>query len=321
MKHSYSLAVIPLLIITLLIPNISFAEDKNEDNTPRKFGRLESHEPNTVGFAYDSNDVNHMDFKVSLKYPIFHNGIAQEPKYGYLPYPYLAFTGRFSQYINTRESSPVISKRFNPELFFRYWFHFNADKSDSDYIDLAYGHESNGQSINTLVEYNQRRAAFIADGENPDFANDYISRGWDYLGFTWKFTRRNPFSSNSRFTSYVEMRYFLKDGLLQGNQEEYNSWENNPEGKPRNKVDGIRLKLKYKTRFVESDLLTSNKIFLSYTTGYSDIFKYSTYRAEWGVEILNLPLVIWVARGYNSDLADYYKKVTSAGINFEFFSN
>ena len=299
---------------------LAYSEDVDNKKADHAFGRLESYEPNLLGYTHDDNDVNYLDFKISLKYPIFHSGESQPSLKGWLPYPYLAFTGRFAQYINTRESSPVISKRFNPELFGRYWLNPGA-LDDGEYIDIAYGHESNGQSIDSQAAYIEKRNSLIAAGEDPDFANDYISRGWDYLGATWKFTRRNPFKKNADFSMYVGLRYFLEDGFLQGEQEEYNTWENDPEGKPRKSVDGIRLKLKHKTRFINNEVFRSNKIFLSFTTGYDDTFDYNTYRAEWAVELKNVPLIIWASKGYNSDLAAYYKQVTSFGIGFEFVSN
>lgn len=290
-----------------------YAEDTETRKVGDAFGSLESYEPNLLGYRYDDNDSGYMDFKISLKYPMFHSSEPQDANWGWFPHIYLAFTGRFSQYIGERDSSPVISKRFNPELFGRYWL----DHTHGDYLDIAYGHESNGQSIDTSAAYIARRNSFTTEGEDPDFANDYISRGWDYVGATWKFQRKVPFTDNSKFTGYLQLRYFLDDGFLQGKKEEYNSWENNPEGKPRDRVDGIRLKLKYDTNFINNKVFKSNKLFFSLTTGYEDVFNYNTVRAEWAVGLWNVPVMIWASKGYNSDLVDYYKKVDSFGIAIE----
>ena len=310
--------VFSLLVTMFSLP--SHAADVTNGKSANPFGSLQSYEPNLLGYAHDSNDVGYMDFKISLKYPMFHSGLPEPAVRGWLPHPYLAFTGRFAQYIGTRHSSPVISKRFNPELFGRYWLS-NGSREDRDHIDIAYGHESNGQSIDTAAAYQARRDSFIATGENPDYANDYISRGWDYLGATWKFTRNVPFTTNTVFSGYLQLRYFLEDGLLQGKQEEYNTWENNPEAKRRKSVDGIRLKLKFNTNFANNTVIKDNKIFLSFTTGYADTFDYNTFRAEWAVAIKNVPFMLWYQSGYNSDLVDYYKDVTSFGIAMEFVSN
>ena len=298
----------------------TYAEEVGAKKATHPFGRLQSYEPNLLGYAHDDNDVNYMDFKISLKYPMFHSGEPLPAYKGWLPYPYLAFTGRFSQYINTRESSPVISKRFNPELFGRYWL-TSGPQDERDYVDIAYGHESNGQSINSASAYLEKQNSLVAMGEDVNFANDYISRGWDYVGITWKFTRKNPLAKNSLISTYVDLRYFLEDGLLQGTQEEYNSWENSPEGKRRKDVDGIRLKLKYRTNFINNSVFKSNKVFFSLTTGYVKPFEYNTVRVEWAVEIKNVPVMLWASTGYNSDLVDYYRKVSSVGIAFEFVSD
>ena len=317
LTHPAVTIILSLALSIFVLP--AHAEESNKKKSDHPFGRLQSHEPNLLGYAHDDNDVDYMDFKVSLKYPMFHDGVYTPPIWGWLPHAYLAFTGRFSQYISTRDSSPVISKRFNPELFGRYWLSADGD-TNGDYFDIAYGHESNGQSIDTSAAYLDKRNSLIAAGEDANFANDYISRGWDYVGATWKFTRRAPFSTRSRITGYLGLRYFLNDGALQGKQEEYNIWENNPEGKRRKSVDGVRLKLKYDTNFINNKIFKSNKLFFSITTGFDDMFKYNTYRAEWAVGIKNVPIMIWASRGYNSDLVDYYKKVTSFGIAMELVS-
>lgn len=86
------------------------------DNQGQKaLPRFGSYEPNLVGYTDDDNDRSYLDFRVSLKYSLacdFQNRTWQY----FLPYPYIAFSGRFAQYIGTRDSSPVVGKRFNPEF-------------------------------------------------------------------------------------------------------------------------------------------------------------------------------------------------------------
>jgi hypothetical protein len=55
-----------------------------------------------------------------------------------------------------------------------------------------------------------------------------------------------------------------------------------------------------------------------YLTGYAQPFQYSTVRAEFGFQFLSLPLAIWAQRGYMSDLAMYYLRVQSYGIELRF---
>jgi hypothetical protein len=278
--------------------------------------RLESYEPNTIGYTKDSDDVGFMDFKVSVKYELFPDLVS---KLSSDFKAYFAFTGRFGQYIGTRESSPVVGKRFNPKFIFRDITRSgaagsdeNAPKSGADeYFDFAYAHESNGQSITSLAEYDQARA----NSERPEFANDNISRGWDYLEFTWK--NVPSYTENHKLSTYLTLQYFLQRGLLQDAPEEYNSWENDPEGKPRKSVNGVRGIVKYQPKYKFSGWFSDPKYALIYETGYQHIFKYNTIRAEVGIKIQKLPVTLWGRTGYGSDLALYYKKVSSYGIEVE----
>lgn len=319
-------------------PN-SKADTQTDTTTPtnksagieNKFLMLQSFEPNTVGFRSDSNDVNYMDFKISLKYPLFHQGVydgSHTAAFG-LPYFFFAFTGEWGQYIGTRDSSPVISKRFNPLLFGRYWLN-----SDKDYIDVTwYGHESNGQSINSYNLYRVQELEVAASGDDPLFTRDYISRGWDYLGIEWKKSRKSP---SAQWSSYIKFRYFLDRGLMQGKMEDYNPWEDYARAcasnssndwteaackkadsdNQRQNFDGLSWLLKYESAY-KNTWLTGNKLAIKYTTGYGAPLKHNTFRIELTSTLLNLPVMVWAQTGYNSDLIDYYQNVDSFGIALE----
>src|SRR5690606_23667599 len=98
--------------------------------------------------------------------------------------PYLSFTGRFSQYIGSRESAPVVARRFNPALFVRTW------SSANSYLDIGLAHESNGQQIDTEASYQRAVQAYLDAGESvlhaDAYARDGISRGWDYSFLEWR---------------------------------------------------------------------------------------------------------------------------------------
>ncbi len=269
--------------------------------------KLQSYEPNTIGITHDQNDVSFMDFKISLKYPLFHDGNYKDDKWEkfnwlntWFPMPYFAFTGRFGQYINTRKSSPVISKRFNPKLFGRYWL------GKENYIDIGYAHESNGQSIEQLSSYNNLRNEFSNNNENPDFANDYISRGWDYWDFSWKHpfylkTAKEVKELSNRPTRelsfYLNLKYFLKNGKLQGYAEEVNSWESGFNNKQRKHVDGITFIGKYSSDYFDKNnnrgWFSGQKIALLFTTGYRDTFDHNTTRIEYTWKFYDMPVMFW----------------------------
>jgi len=273
--------------------------------------RLCTYEPNTIGYTWDNDDVGFMDFKISVRYQLFPdwttkglNLVAKDlgRNYGL----YFAFTGRFGQYIGTRESAPVIGKRFNPKIFLRRW----TDARHAGYLDLGYGHESNGQSVHAAGQYAEAQAA----AERPEFANDQLSRGWDYIELVWK---KASYASVDGLSSYVTLKYFLADGLLQGKPEEYNGLENSPQGKPRNQVNGVAGLLKYTRPTEKWWILQDLKAAAGYETGYRRMFRYNTYRLELGTKVIQLPMNLWVQTGYGSDLAQYYKKVSSKGIEVQ----
>lgn len=280
----------------------------DEQRCPKKDDavKLVSHEPSLLGWSYDQSGHGYMDFLLSVKFAIapasIEKYISRQSEVNF------AFSGRYGQYFS-RESSPVISKRFNPELFYRHTLQRDdRDKLDS-YLDVGYGHESNGQGINSQASYQQAQATL----ERPEYADENISRGWDYVRFTVRSPRYPGFWKDDCVQAFVTGKRFLGGGVFQGQPDEYNSWENSPEGKPRDEVDGVSVLMKYR----HESGLSGWKLAMLYTTGYREIFRYNSVRLEAGVKILQLPVIIWTSHGYNSDLIRYYKNTKAAGVALE----
>lgn len=307
-----------------VLPVAAIIESRNIELRPperRTTAGLTSYEPNRIGWTLDDNDVDegYLDATLSVKYPFFHDGYysAESP----LLSPYFAFSGRFSQYIESRDSAPVVGRRFNPKFFLRHWL-----GDDSRHIDIGYAHESNGQNINSEEAYLRERQDFLSEGQDPDFARDYISRGWDYLSLDWKHAwGKYP----SRLNTYAMFKYFLDDGLFQGEPEEYNDWEGDGVNR-RKEYDGISFLAKYRfdRRFCLTNLVTNTayslepnfclkKFAWQYTTGYDGIFDNNTNRLELTIDLWGIPVMAWGRTGYNSDLSDYYKDVDSWGVTLE----
>lgn len=116
---------------------------------------LTSHEPNKLLGRTDSQDDSefYMDATLSVKHPVLTPVVEQLAKIfdidqeTNIPRLYLAFTTRFSQYIGSRPSAPVVARRYNPELFMHVWRDGVHDRTNPSYWDFGYGHESNGQRI------------------------------------------------------------------------------------------------------------------------------------------------------------------------------
>ena len=272
-----------------------------------------TYEPNTIGYTLDSDDSGFMDFKLSVRYQLFPASVTRAQNdllegLGNESAVYFAFTGRFGQYIGTRESAPVVGKRFNPKLFYRYW----TDAAHDSYVDFSFlAHESNGQSIDSAAEYQ----AALATSKEQNAVNDQLSRGWDYLELVWKSKPLEIKDSRTIF-GFVSFKYFLPYGPLEGRAEEYNAWESNSQGKQRNHVNGVAGMIKYIEKGTWK-FLKDLKAAASYETGYREPFRFNTFRFELGTKVFQVPMTVWWQTGYNSDLAQYYKKVYSRGIEVE----
>jgi hypothetical protein len=290
--------------VLLYHPGGSPARADEAARDPEGALRLRSHEPSLLGYTWDESG-EFMDFTLSVKFKILEKSIAALNEGSSLNF---AFTGRFGQYFE-RDSSPVIGKRYNPELFYRY--EFESTQQTRPYIEVGYAHESNGQNIGSLSSYLQAQQTL----ERPQYADDYISRGWDFVRFTAHSPEYRRFGANHPLQLWATGRWFLRNGLFQGRPEEYSDWENSPEGKPRNQVDGLTAGVRY-TPHTGFSWLPIGNLAVTYTTGYREIFRYHSYRVEAGVRVLDLPLIVWIARGYNSDLARYYRYVEAAGVGF-----
>ncbi len=280
---------------------------------------LQPFAPITGGETYDSDDTYFLDVNLSLKIRLSPAPLLP------LIRPFVAMSTRFGFYWGSRPGSPVIGKSYNPELFFRIMGPNETIIKGPDgiryeyrqFFNVGYAHESNGQLIHTPQQYQQQ----LLNTPGTSYADNFIHRGWDYLDFVWKRTWET-----TNITSYFEGKYFLPAGLLQGPEDEYHPWENNPQGKPRKTVDGIEETVDWPSgnaHFVAEcthGFWCRQNLTLKYMTGYQDPLRYSTVRAEAGFQLFTLPLALWVQQGYMSSLANYYKRVTSVGIEVRFES-
>lgn len=306
-----------VLLALLLLPVAGHGEDapqaakQGAGSSLSPLAMLSSDEPNRLGCTRDSYERScFMDFVLSLRYPLFYEALQQGHKFDMLPF--LSFTGRMGQYGGTvRHSSPVVTKQFNPKLFFRIYTSdtvgqiLGSTDNKQDFYDVGYAHESNGQYVDSVPLFNNM-AASVGGAE---IAQDYISRGWDYLGYK----RHLHFDVLGTNTLDVELRYFLSYGLLQKGSQEYFPWEPPRAITKISQVDGIRLK-------VNRDFHWSwfKGAALSYTTGYSDFARWNTFRAELGFtplsDLMGLPIVLWGQAGYNNNVTQYYRKAWSVGL-------
>lgn len=291
---------------------------------------LTNHEPNKMIARTDSNDISrfYMDAELSVKHPVLSpvvdliSSTLNIDRTRNLPRLYLAFTTRFSQYVGTRDSAPVVARRYNPELFLRVWRDGHFGRTNPSYWDFGYGHESNGQQIDNATLFNDVQQYYLGNGQPPEFARDAISRGWDYLSVDWHKQWNTGFlpALTGQTETKIEYRHYLSHGLFQGAPEEYNVWEGaGSDAKPRDYYDGLKMSVHYD--FFEGscgEFFCFEKVKLTHRTGHAKPFAHNTTSLELTTNLAGLPINIWAQSGYNSDLIDYYDYTNSWGLGIEF---
>ena len=197
-----------------------------------------------------------------------------------------------------------------------------------EYAEIAVEELERPENRDRLKAYLREREDFANEGQDPDFARDYISRGWDYVSLDWRqsWLLGDWEPDDGGLVSELNLKYFLDDGLLQGEPEEYNDWERDGVNR-RKEYDGISLLTKYefrgsqcaggKSEDTETSTLCLRKIAWRQTTGYDGIFDNNTTRLELTVSLFDIPFILWGQTGYNSDLVDYYRDVNSWGVALE----
>jgi hypothetical protein len=329
--HCDTLALAPVLALmaTTEIPEESMS-NRTQQAVLADNSFLTSHQPSYLMLRNDDLDssASYMDFTLSAKHPVLPNAHALNSFHTamtntleqvlpgdneFFMQLYMSFTGRFSQYIGTRESAPVVARSFNPTLFYRFW------TSSENYLDFEYGHESNGQRINSPEALEREEIDYLIAGEPAAYARDALSRGWDYTALHW---RR---AWNDKWATRVELRHYLNDGLLQGRPEEYNIWEDGGSRlRPRRQYDGVRFSFEYNFNrsrcFLGSSPVCFQRVSLTQDTGYSAMFEHNTTTLELTSDFFGLPVQFWAKTGYNTNLVDYYRHVTSWGMGIQLLS-
>lgn len=271
--------------------------------------QIQTYEDNLFGYTWDNDDQAFVDVTVSLQarlYPFdYLLKLFSEPKRPNL-HLNIAFTGRFGQYIGTRYSSPVIEKRLNPVLFLQY----NFKQYQNTALQLAYGHESNGQALDDSTSFFET-AALNHNTVNQTI--DKVSRGWDYIGLSYVSDIFPEAMPHVVFETNVALKYFLDNGFLQGHKEEYRTWESSWDFMQykRNDVSGIAASF---TCFIDSFFV--NKIRIGYETGIAKPFEAHSVKVSLGFNFGNMPVEFYYRYGYNGDLAQYGKLNQSLGIAY-----
>ncbi|MBL8376740.1 MAG: ankyrin repeat domain-containing protein [Burkholderiales bacterium] len=279
---------------------------------------LESNGPNRVGFASYADDTPFMDITLALRAPLAYRSLTHGNKNCDGPhFLFLGFDMRAAFYLGTRPSSPVVLRSISPSLHYRYYPRGGSigdrDNPATEYLDIEYGHLSNGQSVDTQDGFREI-ARRLGDA---DFARRFVSRGWDYAGATYKRSFDGwPGPIDRHDISLGVRRYF--GGLFQQRVEEFAPFEEPRKIARLAQVSG--LSLNYSAQF-SAHIPLIGAAALSWSTGTREPFRWNSTRLEFttrNVPILDLPLTIWMSDGYMNDLSQYYRRVSGFGIAVSF---
>lgn len=189
-------------LITLILSSNMLGHDR-----PRE-SYFTSYLPNYFGVSHEEGET-HIEFMLSLKYPNLRAKDNSRRRYEVFG----AYTGLYDFYLQTRHSAPVVSRLQNVGLHYVLNFFardrwtrnlFGLKGFDLVHIDLTVSHESNGQNVESIEEYN-----IVRSNDDPDIAknaDDYVSMSTNYLGMTMKFRWRNFLSKKLDLTTYFETR-------------------------------------------------------------------------------------------------------------------
>jgi outer membrane phospholipase A len=276
-----------------------------------------------------SQDDEHLEVFYSFKYRMTENKAFKcldNNNYGFL-----AYTGKFDFYTDifhetpdSRDSSPVINRLSNPELHYRVYLSPEDKQSGffNRYIDFAFGHESNGQTLDV-----DSYEAFRDNTKDGVHFVDYISRGWDYWSFEYKLEYDSKSDCGSKAFSclygHFYTRKFISDGPLQGAIDDEIFWPTtiNTDAQIEN-FDGLRL-IFGKEHTSEPGNPPSRGYWITYRTGIRSAGKFNTFTINLRQDVsffglFEMPLYIKYFNGYGRELTTYHEKDTELSIGLQF---
>lgn len=303
------------------------AEDDKASAENANAIRMETDQPNYLGYTASNSGPNYYDFFVSLKAQISVAKFTGEPENLNSDHMlYFGFNFHAGFYLGSVDSSPVIGKRFNPYL--RYvWFNIpfvmkTRHDQNVEYVDVELGHLSNGQIVDSLDKYNHQLALANQDAT---FANNYISRSWEYLelrkhgfhAYTVTATTGND-NSDTGIAYDIALRKYMT--LFSDTQER--QWDFEPQRNNKatdiQQVSGLRLGLRIDTPewyYVKNPTVMWESGFPlgKYTSQRLSVDIWPRYLSGYGTTV-----IAWVRTGYNESLATYFQSSRSFGIAFTF---
>lgn len=266
------------------------AEANNGDNSNISYTRFSSNEPNYFVGAWDNHDDLHLEFNLSMKYALWP---PKASKHKLL----FVYNGTCDFYLQSRDSSPIISRRQNVGPAYQYTIGDDPNLPEYEFR-VGWYHESNGQTIDNAVDY-------IEAGE---FARDRVSRGWDYLGLEYM----SPLLGGLR--QHFDFRLFCDcQGWGAEDREDEIFWQTLTDQPKINDYDGIRwaineINLPANFGTLRMELKAGNRYFAA-LGNISSKFVFS--------EFLGFPLNIFYFTGYGREVGSYHERNQYLGVGIE----
>lgn len=294
----------PFSTATLPAPKI-----EEDPDGPLKL--LGSADPSYFALARENGESgSHIEFFLSIQYQLLKEPL--DTISGQHWRLYFNYNGKFDFFSNSRDSSPLVSRLQNPGLILEY------QPRQRFYNTLVafrtgYFHESNGQTIDSREEYQATSSTANAQ--------DYVSRGWDYIPLELEF--RKPLPAASLFHDFFKGfyltfrgRYFLPKQIFANAKEDDIFWESRTEQPRIEDYDGVRLQ--FSKTYHPPDAWLPGEITLKalFRSGYHDYNlsqRYEVTTRVWG-----LPLYLYYFDGYGTNISTYHQKGSSFGGGFEF---
>jgi hypothetical protein len=285
-------------------PPAENAENK-PDYTPKS--DLRGYEPTYLVYAFDDED--HLEFKISVKYPLFKSTIGWVGKWlGGSNQVYFSYTGIYDFFVFSdeavRPSAPVISRLHNPGVFIANTRPLHQD-GGLENISLGWFHESNGQQI-------KDNETFL----NTANAQDFVSRGWDYLGLDLKFISLDPWYTSGSVNYFLRLKLFCNCqgfGSIGGKEDDIRIFGGTRTAEISD-YDGLRFAI---DNFAKEHWHYG----LSFRSGTSstDALKRISYQVEVTYRVSNLPVKLFYFNGYGKNISTYHIRDEYIGLGFEFW--
>lgn len=302
--------------------------------------KLTSDDPNFFGYSTvagsnNQDGADHIEFDVSLKYPIWEWGNTSRLYFIYNgSYDFQAFSGK-----GIYDSSPVISTSQNPGIAFEW------DADESEHIEkyrIGVFHHSNGQTLNeshvefesngankTLGNASQAAAEFkeIADRWGEAAALERVSRSSWYTQFRYQRTSKpGGIIDNDWWQYQLEIRpwYFKNDDAI--------FWAPIPKNQPQiENYDGLRAVGDRMFSLDEIPILRLSETWRNQTakvrlrmlgrvelqTGLWSPFENVGGQVSLGLNVNNFILTAYYYSGYAKDISAYHKRTKHFGFGFE----